>query len=55
MKKIVRAIMEGGSIARSGPLLRLIDYGFVTEAEDGPKLRVPLFETWFKRHGESFG
>jgi hypothetical protein len=55
LKETVREIMRGIKPQHKADLLRLLDYGFITEdAEKSYKLRVPLFVQWIERHGESF-
>ncbi|OQX14659.1 MAG: hypothetical protein BWK80_41635, partial [Desulfobacteraceae bacterium IS3] len=55
LKETVREIMQGIKPGHKADFLRLLDYGFITEdKEKSYKLRVPLFEQWIEKHGESF-
>ena len=54
LKETVRQIMAGKTPSCKKDLLRLVDYGFVIKENNSFRLRVPLFEQWIKRHGESF-
>ena len=54
LKETVRQIMAGKTPSCKKDLLRLLDYGFVIKENNNLRLRVPLFEQWIKRHGESF-
>ncbi|MCP4109149.1 MAG: ATP-binding protein [Desulfobacteraceae bacterium] len=56
LKQTVTKIMNRQQPDNNADILRLLDYGFVVEDEMCYyKLRVPLFEQWIKKHGESFG
>jgi len=59
LKETVREIMHGTTPQQKADLLRLSDYGFIImegieNKEKSYKLRVPLFEQWIEKHGESF-
>ncbi|OQX24489.1 MAG: hypothetical protein BWK80_20515, partial [Desulfobacteraceae bacterium IS3] len=55
LKQTVSEIMQGQKPHNMADLLRLLDYGFIIEdKEKSYKLRVPLFEKWIEKHGESF-
>jgi len=55
MRQTVRQVMEGVPAENRANLLRLLDYGFISENDQTYNLRVPLFEMWIERHGESYG
>lgn len=52
-KAIVRTIVEGQSLPPQSRqrLRRLIEYGFIVEAGEGYRMRVPIFEEWVRRFG----
>jgi hypothetical protein len=55
LKQTVREIMQGQAPGHRGNVLRLLDYGFITEDKAGLyKMRVPLFVQWIEKHGERF-
>jgi len=54
LKQTVSEIMQGQKPHNMADLLRLLDYGFIVEDKEQYKLRVPLFEQWIEKHGESF-
>ncbi len=54
MQQTVWEIMKTGKAKNKRDGNRLLDYGFIIRANDQFSLRVPLFEQWIKRHGESF-
>lgn len=54
IRQTVRQIMEGKPAENRADLLRLLDYGFISENNQTYNLRVPLFEMWIERHGESY-
>jgi uncharacterized protein len=55
MKKTVFEIINTNKSNQKFDLIRLLDYGFISEInKEEYKLRIPLFEIWIKKYGESF-
>jgi Arc/MetJ-type ribon-helix-helix transcriptional regulator len=54
MRETVWEIMKTRDTENRRDRARLLDYGFIIKTNDRYSLRVPLFEQWIERHGESF-